>query len=371
MLTIKKAIKNIIFITIPTIVIIFILFEFFFRIIIPASDPPRGFFNEKERIYHYSNKKKNGLVTFGRFAEIRSKWHINNMGWNYPIDYYPEHNKKLIAVIGDSYIEAFHVDVNKNYPYLLKKKLNADYEVYAFGVSGYALSQYLHISRYVKKYFEPEIFIFNIFQNDFDESIYELYPQRDYLFQLSVSKGGSITEKIPRLNYSMAQYRPTWQQLIYRSALFRYLYLNLKVTEKWKQFTAEARKEEFEANIKVKNVKQNKDLIFRVTSYLVKAIREENLSRRVIFILDAPRDAIYSDRLNESKVLWLNEMLKTICSQNNIELIDLTPLMLADYKLHNKKFNSEIDQHWNEYGHEFVANVLYDYLLKGDSNRYN
>ena len=44
------------------------------------------------------------------------------MHWNYPIDYYPVDEKKLITVIGDSYIEAFHVDADEKYPYLLREK---------------------------------------------------------------------------------------------------------------------------------------------------------------------------------------------------------------------------------------------------------
>lgn len=360
----KKIIKNLSFVTLPTILIIFILFELFFRIIIPASDPPRGFFNENELIYHYSNKKQDGLATFGKFAEIKARWHINNMHWNYPIDYYPVKDKKLIAVIGDSYIEALHVDVDKNYPYLLRKKLNPHYEVYAFGVSGYALSQYLHISRYVNKHFKPDILIFNIFFNDFDESIYELYPRRNFLFQLSIKKDGTIVEKLPRINYSIAQYRPLWQQLIYRSALFRYLYLNLKVSRRWRRFAAAGNKNDFEANVNIKQVRKSKDLIYKTTSYLVNTIKEENRNKRVIFIFDAPREAIYNNTLNKSDVTWMNEMMQKICSQNNIEFIDLTPLMLKDYQCNKKKFNSEIDQHWNEYGHEFVANVLYEYFIK-------
>ena len=110
------------------------------------------------------------------------------MGWNYPIDYYPINDKKLIAVIGDSYIEAFQVDVDKNYPFLLREKLKNDYEVYAFGKSGAPLSQYLHISRYVNRHFDPDILIFNLVHNDFDESIQELYPGNTYFLKVSSIK---------------------------------------------------------------------------------------------------------------------------------------------------------------------------------------
>lgn len=357
---IMKTFKNILFVTLPVILIVLILLEVFFRTVIPASNPPKGFFNEEEKIYCFSNKKKNGVYTIGRFAEIRAKWSINNMHWNYPVDYYPVDEKKLITVIGDSYIEAFQVDSDENYPYLLKKKLKTDYEVYALGKSGAPLSQYLHISRYVNKYFDPDILIINLVHNDFDESIYELNPQDFYWLQVSINKDDSITETIPHPNYSFQQYKPL-KRLVYKSALFRYLYLNLKVNKIRAKFM-KSNIDAFEANINVSAIKKHKELIFKATNYLVKTIREENSKKRIIFVFDAPRNAIYNNSLNECNVLWMHEMMKTICANNNVEYIDLTSFMKENYRTSKIKFNSELDGHWNEYGHKFVADILYEYL---------
>ncbi|MCX5814218.1 MAG: SGNH/GDSL hydrolase family protein [Proteobacteria bacterium] len=218
-----KSLKNILFVTVPVLVVLLIMLEFFFRIVIPASGPPRGYFDEKEKMYFFDNKNEKGIITLGRFAEIRAKWRINNMHWNYPIDYSANGGKKLIAVIGDSYIEAFQVNVDENYPFLLRKKLKEDYEVYAFGISGAALSQYLHISRYVNKHFRPDIVIFNLVHNDFDESIQALSPQNYHFQQISIKEDDSISEILPRPNYSLAQYRPL-KRFIYKSSLFRYLW---------------------------------------------------------------------------------------------------------------------------------------------------
>ena len=57
-------------------------------------------------------------------------------------------------------------------------------------------------------------------------------------------------------------------------------------------------------------------------------------------------------------------MMDEICSKNNVEYLDLIPLMEEDYRINRRMFNYELDGHWNEYGHEFVARVLYDYLNK-------
>jgi len=105
----------------------------------------------------------------------------------------------------------------------------------------------------------------------------------------------------------------------------------------------------FEANIKVNEIKKHEELIFKVTNYLVKTIREENSEKRVIFVFDAPKNAIYNNSLNESNVLWMYEMMETICAYNNVEYIDLTSFMKDNYRTNKIKFNSDLDGHWNEY----------------------
>lgn len=357
-----KTLKNIIFISLPTLILIFFILELFFRFIIIASDPPRSHYYENDKIYAYDSKRNDGTYSDGKFTQIKTHWHINNFGWNNPINYVAGKDSGLIAVIGDSYIEAFQVDVDKNYPSLLRKKVYPENEVYSFGVSGAPLSQYLHMSRYVKKYFNPDILIFNIIHNDFDESISEFNPSKKYFLQLSYNDSTkSFTEKEPQADFSRAQYRPFWQTLIYKSAFVRYLYLNLKVNNISKKYN---NNQSFEANKDVDELKERETIIKKSTEYIVGKIRNENFEKRIIFIFDAPRNAIYSNTLAKSNVYFLNNMMKEICKNNNIEYIDLTEPMKNDFQLNKKKFNSEIDEHWNEYGHEFVAQYLYNYLQK-------
>jgi len=357
-----KTFKNILLVTLPTILVAFVILEVFFRVAIPASDPPRGFFDETQKMYCLGSSRQEGLYTIGKFAERRAKWRVNDMHWNYPIDYHAGYNEKpLIAVIGDSFIEAFQVDVDHNYPFLLRNSLKDDYEVYAFGVSGAPLSQYLHVSRYVNRLFDPDIVIFNLVHNDFAESISKLSPHYYHFLQVSIDANGMITETTPRPNYSFAQYKPL-KRFIYNSALFRYLYFNLKVKEIRRNLAAN-RDKQFEANIDTEKAVNNKDLIFLSTDYLVSAIGEENKGRRVIFVINAPRNVVYDNASASSHVLWMNDMIDTLCTRNDIEFVDLVPLMIDDYKINKKRFDYELDAHWNEYGHQFVSKVLYRQLM--------
>lgn len=355
-----KTFKNILLITLPTVIVLLILLEIFFRTVILADNPPRSIFDEKEKMFYFSNKKETGVTTFGRFAEIKAKWRINNMHWNYPIDYSPQKEKKLIAVIGDSFIEALQVDNDKKYPFLLHDMLKSEYEVYGFGISGAPLSQYLNISRYVNRHFNPDIIIINVVFNDFDESIHQLTPGKNWFLKVSVNQEGLVTETIPVTKNDLPQYK-LWKRILYKSALFRYLYLNLHIKD-MQQIKLTRSKENFEANVKVDDIKVNKELIFKGIDYIVKTIRNENKEKRIIFVLDGIRDNIYKNTLNQSGLLWIREMMDELCKKYQIEYIDLTPRMEQEYINNHKKFEFGIDNHWNEYGHKFVANVLYEYL---------
>ena len=65
----------------------------------------------------------------------------------------------------------------------------------------------------------------------------------------------------------------------------------------------------------------------------------------------------------EEKDLFMNkfqEKIKSFGRAKNINVIDLLPRM-KEISANNSLY-FEIDGHWNEKGHEFAAELLYDYL---------
>lgn len=202
----KSSLRNLVFITIPSLIICLIILELVFRFIIPATEEPQNQFDEAEKIFHYKPGQGGGTHTTGRSARQRGRWHINNYRWNSPTDYTEEKTRTRIAVIGDSYVDALQVGAEESYPSLLREAAGDTCDVYSFGLSGAPLSQYLHMSRYAVKHFDPDIMIFNIVTNDFDESIYTIKPN-SYFLTLDVDDG-VVTERQPEADYSHSQYSP-------------------------------------------------------------------------------------------------------------------------------------------------------------------
>jgi hypothetical protein len=83
-----------------------------------------------------------GYYLGGGMGEIRSKYKINNQGWNSSINYDFKNpielkNKNIvrIALIGDSYVEGFHVDVNHSIGRLIDSISNNRTITYEYGGS--------------------------------------------------------------------------------------------------------------------------------------------------------------------------------------------------------------------------------------------
>jgi lysophospholipase L1-like esterase len=88
--------------------------------------------------------------------------------------------------------------------------------------------------------------------------------------------------------------------------------------------------------------------------YIFSKIAEENPGKRIVFVMAAPRHAIYDGTASESRVRLLNTLVAQLCGEHGFELIDLTEPMVENFETNRTKFNSPWDGHWNEYGHEIV-----------------
>ncbi|UCH83738.1 MAG: SGNH/GDSL hydrolase family protein [Candidatus Latescibacterota bacterium] len=346
----RQFVKNILIISIPTLIVLFVLLEIFFRVAVPANDWPYACFDQSERIFKFCPPGDEGTATFGWLASQRGRWRVNNHGWVSPIDYDTSKSKPRIAVFGDSYIEAQQVDCDKSFPSVLRSEIGDRYDVYSFGVSGASLSEYVNMNRYVNRTFAPDVLIFNLRHNDFLESIYELNRGDTIMMMLDITDD-SITETRPRPDYSFTEFN--WKKrLLRKSAVVRYLIYNLRIKLVIQNLYS---RDTYSGNVSVTNVERHRELIVTATEYLFDRIKAENPGRRIIVVMPAPRHAIYDGTVTESKVLFLNDLVAELSIEYGFEHLDLTESMTRDYEANGIEFNSPWDAHWDEYGHDFVA----------------
>jgi hypothetical protein len=342
--------------------VLFLLTEVFFRFLLPACEVPPHCFDAEHRILHLE-PNKTGIFTVGPAAELRKRWRTNNYGWNSEIDYTENagRHEKLIAIIGDSYIEAFSVNVNEALPAIIRRWAGDQVAVYSFGISGAPLSHYLHLARYVNQVFKPDVLVITVVHNDFDESLASVRRKPAFLQIIQENNGFKEIQPKPFANSPLLRFCRT-------SATFRYLEINCQAArlfrkDFWVPQGVWAQKPvQFNANIDPQAVRQQQQPIRLATEYLVQAFARENPDKKIIFLMDGPRRDIYRRDLKNSDVIWLNHLLQEVVQANQLECIDLTIPFSDHYNDQREVLNCRADGHWNEVGHKVAARELFQRL---------
>ncbi len=360
--TLRRLLKRLLLLTLPSIAAVALLLELVFRLFIPANDPPLPFFDEPTGIYHLSTERRSGLATFGPLATVRGRWRINDAGWNSPVDYRPEKSTPRIAVIGDSYVEALQVDADERFPSLLRGMLGNEWQVYSFGIDGAPLSQYLQMARFVCHTYDPDVVVITVVHNDFAGSVRELNPSRMPMLTIRVGPEGHVQEIPPQPDRSSLQYHPV-KRAVARSALVRWVLWNSGV--RTMLLRRRVGPEAIDANINADAVLRHLQAITTATDAIIRRLQDVAGARRLVFVMDAPREAIYEGREPHPGVAALHRVMAEACHRHGCELVDLWQPMAAEYLATGTKFNSDVDHHWNQAGHAFVAGVLFRRLGEG------
>ncbi len=357
--------RNFLFISLPTLLLIFLFFEFFiFRLILPAAQFPKLEFEPTHLILKPSAEgPREGLRSMGRAAANRINWQVNNEGWVNTQDYHREKRRPRLAVIGDSYVMGMEVDTKASFPHLLNELLIDSMEVYSFGMAGSPLSNYFNMARYVVEKFDPEILVISVVFNDFKESLYDfstpILRRRFWTYQ--VGADSLLYENQPD-PLSLDEGR--LNRLLKSCATGRYLYHNLKVFRLRKYFKAKTVATPLVETVSKQEYQQQQNqLIRKAVEYTLEKFKTEFPKQRIIITLDALRKVISDGRpFQESPSNEYRQLLLEVCRNLDIEVIDFSIPFQQDFQKHQKRFEFDQDSHWNAHAHQLIARVLYDYL---------
>jgi len=351
----RSVVKHVLLLTVPTLIFCLVAAEIFFRTVAPACETPLMAFDRAHRMLRFDvESRRDGVFTFGNFARHRSRWRVNNEGWNCAVDYETPRARRqpLIALIGDSFVEGLQVDVDRHMDAVLRSLIGPTHDVYAFGISGAPLSQYLLMSRYVAARFDPSVLVFVIVHNDFTESIRELEP-KPLLLQVSLKP--DTPEEVPPVEYHPNR----WRRLLGRSAGVRFFYLNAGVS--MRKFRTLARRRTVADELD--QAFEHREEIHRVTRHLVGLIRAENPTRRIIFTMVPERFDASGERPDAARAAWLHDLIRDAAAERSCDFVDLNAAFLARYREEGARFDFDEDAHWNATGQETAAREIYAKLL--------
>jgi hypothetical protein len=345
------------------ILIVVVILEVIFRIL-PTSDSLMiQAVNENEPILHFKENRSITKQIGFNFTHVNKK-KINNFGYATDTKFLTKElqenkKKKIVASIGDSFVEAVQVN-NKDTFHALLDKINDDINVYPIGVNGSPLSQYIAFYKYAEKLFDPDIYIFTIVYNDFDQSWFEIKKAAGYHY---FTNNGDLELK---------NYNPSYlKELARKSAFVRYLYLDLQISVQISRlkgiFQRDAKPK---PTIQINNDydERRKELGIKAADIFMKKVEDLSKRKKVIIVTDGDRESIYDGKINRKidslVTLWIERIIYQAEKIQNVYLIDMHPIMLLDWQKKQSKFNWEYDGHWNEHGHSLVSKALNEKLKK-------
>ncbi|HLA43165.1 MAG TPA: SGNH/GDSL hydrolase family protein, partial [Aggregatilineales bacterium] len=283
-----------------------------------------------------------------------------------------------IAVIGDSFVEGFRVDYHYTFSQVLEKTLNENtdsiVEVYNFGVTGAPLSQYLHIMRYVSETYAPDIYVVNLYYNDFDESFAQNVQQPEVL-QFGLDENGDITEIPPR-----DPQLPFWRELVISPAVVRYVRFNLgymtpselwrAIKNEWTRSTQPAPSLPVDDGTpEIPTFQFRTELIANLLQYVfpqMQALAAESGSH-LLLMMDCLRLDITQgnsmDEIQQAVGYRYNQAVADVSDERGIPLLDLTSSFYDDFQIHGQEFDFGKDGHWNAHAHNLVGHVLAERLI--------
>jgi hypothetical protein len=330
-------------INLALLVIPFLLVEALFRLMPVAYLPPIEPVNAEAPMARFQPNVEYRWSRDWNFSVVTRK-RSNNYGYIYGADYRPEEKTPLLALIGDSLLEAQQVDTGKSAGELLHAALAGQGRVYSLAISGAPLSQYLAYAEYARRTFRADALAIVIAPNDFDESLIKY--KSDGRFHYFSEDG-----KLERVDYELTGIK----SVLRHSAALRYIMYNLD---------AGIRLQAWKAAQSMPDVEKRLADSRKAVDYFFEQLpgRTGLGPERIVFVLDPLRRAIYStetwEKARDTFYGRVPEYFAKQAAKRGYEVIDLAPVFIRAHTLGRTVESAPTDSHWSAFGHELVASQI-------------
>lgn len=321
---------------------------------VTAQDPVYRFTPNKP--FTYSRDWDFRLVNTGR---------VNNAGFVNDADYDQHATSPLLAIVGDSYVEALMVPFGSSISGRLAAAAASQGRVYSFAASGAPLSQYLVWADHARRTYRPNALVVVVIGNDFDESllVYKNAPGLHYF----------VPDASGRLELQRVDYVPsTMRQILTHSALVRYLYLNLQIPWRIEAITSSAWAyltgvvtptvhyvANTSADTDAERVTRSRAAVDAFLDRLPTAsgLRPEH----VLLVVNGLQDPsqIGDAAVSTSYFATMRTYLIDNARARGFEVADMAPIFAAHYAAGGVRIdNWPDDEHWSALGHRLVADAV-------------
>ncbi len=329
---------------------------------LPVNEGLRGLsVDEQNPVFRFTPHRES-VYSRGWNFSIVNRVRTNNYGFVSDQEYDPSAKTPLLAVIGDSFVEAVMVPFSQTGVSRLAGTVGSAGRVYGFGTSGSSLSQYLAYAQYVRDTFRPDGLTVVIVGNDFDESLRK-YKSEPGLHYFAESPDGRL--ELMRIDRPV----PWWRDFFAGSSLGMYLYVNLEIREVWKRWAyrpgqSAIGRPRFVGNTAAEALPSRvADSDRAIEAFLQRLPDMSGLPPgRIALAVDGIRPELYdTDRLasvGDAYAVVMRRHLMDRARQQGFEVIDMQPAFIEDYRQRQLAFEFPDDNHWNATGHEVFARAV-------------
>jgi len=318
--------------------------------------------NEQNPVRRFQPNRTSTWSRGWNFRQINSV-HSNNYGFLNDIDYSTTDPRPLVAIIGDSYIEAAMVPYKETSTGIVQRELSPAMRVYSFGASGSALSDYLVYARYARKLFQPNFLIVLVVGNDFDESFTEYNDEPGRTYFANTLPGEAYLE---RRNFEPSILR----KIVQHSALAMYLSTNVQVGDliqpNWtfSEAGGNADAPRYLGNtafaVDSSRLRDSRTAVDKFLSALPEASGLP--TSKILIAVDGNRELIYGDIDEEIATVSFFGKMRTYVLAKSLEqgfrVLDLETVFSTAYASSKNRFEWQYDWHWNSTGHAVFAEAL-------------
>jgi hypothetical protein len=270
----------------------------------------------------------------------------NAQGFVADYDYDAAATTPLLAVVGDSFVEALQVPFAQSLTGRLQSAMGARGRAYAFAQSGAPLSQYVAYAEHAASRYRPQKLVVVVVANDFEQSRYA-QRRRDGMYHLHPRPDGGFDWKLtPPLSPGLVE------RALRNSALALYLVRNIGVLSLgWQLGLAPAQAAPMAEDD-------------AVADWFVAALPKAAAlaPRDIVLVVDAVRPQIYdpasADQLMTSRFGQLRSRLMVEAGAQGFVVIDLNPAFREAYAREGAPLEFPTDAHWNARGHAAAAQAI-------------
>jgi hypothetical protein len=310
-----------------------------------------------------------GVLHRAATADYDVTFRANALGFN-DVDHDPAkpRGRFRVLLLGDSFVEGFHVAPERHLARLLEGLAARDghaLEVVAMGVSGYGQSHELATYEALGRGYEPDLVIVFFCPNDLWNNlvgvegeegppVYTLDPDGNLVSQLA---GMPETPPTPD-EYRKHERKPRFPGLRVARRLVRGGF-RLATGEARGAARAAALNElpatEGDGALRPRGVREDQQLLFEGLVREMKHRIVDRDARRLLAVIVSGNVRKEAGRRYGRMTSWVAETF----SGQGVEALNLDTLLRERSRLEHRYPSWETDAHWNETGHAWVAEILY------------